>query len=86
MERTVLSARTLNRTLLGRQRLLERTIVDPRPNMRSSRKRQHPVHLSRSRRATGDEPERTFHNAYLLRFGPDGRCADFNEFYMEERS
>ena len=33
--------------------------------------------------ASGDAPERTFHNAYLLRFAPDGRCADFREFYME---
>lgn len=34
--------------------------------------------------ATEDHPERTFHNAYLLRFAPDGRCASFHEFYMEE--
>ena len=34
--------------------------------------------------ATGDSPDRTFHNAYLLRFDPDGRCVDFREFYMEE--
>jgi ketosteroid isomerase-like protein len=34
--------------------------------------------------ASGDTPERTFHNAYLLRFDPDGRCAEFHEFYMEE--
>ena len=34
--------------------------------------------------ATGDKPERTFHNAYLLRFGPDGRCAELHEFYMAE--
>lgn len=34
--------------------------------------------------ASGDEPERTYHNAYLLRFAPDGRCAEFREFYMEE--
>ncbi len=33
---------------------------------------------------TGDEPERTYHNAYLLRFAPDGRCAEFHEFYMLE--
>jgi uncharacterized protein (TIGR02246 family) len=32
--------------------------------------------------AKGDEPEQTYHNAYLLRFGPDGRCAEFTEFYM----
>ncbi len=36
-------------------------------------------------RATGDEPERMYHNAYLLRFAPDGRCAEFHEFYMEEK-
>ena len=34
--------------------------------------------------AAGDEPERTYHNAYLLRFAPDGRCAEFHEFYMKE--
>jgi hypothetical protein len=34
--------------------------------------------------ATGDHPERMFHNAYLLRFAPDGRCASSHEFYMEE--
>ena len=33
---------------------------------------------------TADHPERTFHNAYLLRFASDGRCASFHEFYMEE--
>jgi ketosteroid isomerase-like protein len=32
----------------------------------------------------GDQPERTYHNAYLLRFAPDGRCAEFHEFYMLE--
>lgn len=34
--------------------------------------------------ASGDSPERTYHNAYLLRFDPDGRCAEFHEFYMQE--
>jgi len=34
--------------------------------------------------ATADAPERTFHNAYLIRFDADGRCAEFREFYMEE--
>jgi ketosteroid isomerase-like protein len=34
--------------------------------------------------ASGNEPERTFHNAYLLRFAPDGRCREFSEFYMLE--
>jgi hypothetical protein len=31
-------------------------------------------------------PERTFHNAFLLRFAPDGRCAEFTEYYMLEES
>jgi hypothetical protein len=34
--------------------------------------------------ASGDQPERTYHNAYLLRFAPDRRCAEFREFYMQE--
>lgn len=34
--------------------------------------------------AREDEPERTYHNAYLLRFATDGRCAEFREFYMRE--
>ena len=34
--------------------------------------------------ATGDAPAQTYHNAYLLRFAPDGRCAEFHEFYMLE--
>lgn len=33
---------------------------------------------------TDEAPQRTFHNAYLLRFAPDGRCAEFREFYMRE--
>lgn len=32
----------------------------------------------------GSDPEKTYHNAYLLRFAPDGRCAEFHEFYMLE--
>jgi ketosteroid isomerase-like protein len=36
--------------------------------------------------AEGTEPEKTYRNAYLLRFGPDGRCAEFHEFYMLEDS
>jgi ketosteroid isomerase-like protein len=35
-------------------------------------------------RASATEPERTYHNAYLLRFAPDGRCREFTEFYMRE--
>lgn len=34
--------------------------------------------------ATGNGPERTYHNAFLLRFAPDGRCAEFSEYYMLE--
>jgi ketosteroid isomerase-like protein len=38
-----------------------------------------------SRYAASDgAPERTYHNAYLLRFAPDGRCAEFREFYFLE--
>ena len=33
---------------------------------------------------SGDDPERTYHNAYLLRFAADGRCAEFHELYMLE--
>jgi uncharacterized protein (TIGR02246 family) len=36
--------------------------------------------------ASDKGPERTFHNAFLLRFAPDGRCADFTEYYMREES
>ena len=31
---------------------------------------------------SGEDPERMYHNAYLLRFAADGRCAEFHEFYM----
>jgi hypothetical protein len=34
--------------------------------------------------ATADEPEKVYRNAFLLRFVPDGRCAEFTEFYMLE--
>ena len=34
--------------------------------------------------ATDSAPEKTYHNAYLLRFDSDGRCAEFHEFYMED--
>ena len=34
--------------------------------------------------ATDDEPERTYHNVFLMRFAPDGRCSDFTEVYMLE--
>lgn len=32
-----------------------------------------------------DEPERVYHNAFLLRFGDDGRCDEFAEFYVREK-
>jgi ketosteroid isomerase-like protein len=32
--------------------------------------------------ATPDEPERLYHNAYILEFAADGRCRSFHEFYM----
>jgi hypothetical protein len=34
--------------------------------------------------ASADEPEKTYFNAFLLRFAPDGRCAEFTEYYMLE--
>ncbi len=34
--------------------------------------------------ASDKGPERTFHNAFLLRFAPDGRCVEFTEYYMLE--
>jgi len=34
--------------------------------------------------ATEDQPQQTFHNAFLLRFADDGRCAEYSEFYMLE--
>jgi hypothetical protein len=34
--------------------------------------------------ATGDEPERTYRNVFLMRFAPDGRCREFTELYMLE--
>lgn len=36
--------------------------------------------------ATADEPERTYHNVFLLRFDPEGRCAEFTELFMLERA
>lgn len=34
--------------------------------------------------ATASDPERTYHNVFLMRFAPDGRCAEFTELYMLE--
>lgn len=36
--------------------------------------------------ATPDQPERTYHNAFLLRFDDEGRCSEFSELYMLEGS
>jgi len=35
--------------------------------------------------ATDSEPERKYHNAYLLEFGADGRCSAFHEFWFHEK-
>jgi ketosteroid isomerase-like protein len=35
--------------------------------------------------ASGSEPEKTYHNVFLLRFAPDGRCAAFTEYFMLEQ-
>ena len=34
--------------------------------------------------ATADNPERVYHNVFLMRFAPDGRCAEFTELYMKQ--
>jgi ketosteroid isomerase-like protein len=34
--------------------------------------------------AAGGDPERTYHNAYLLEFDDEGRCTSFHEFYFLE--
>lgn len=34
--------------------------------------------------ATADAPEQTYHNVFLMRFAPDGRCAEFTELWMLE--
>jgi uncharacterized protein (TIGR02246 family) len=36
--------------------------------------------------ASAKGPERTYHNVFLLRFAPDGRCAEFTEYYMAEEA
>jgi ketosteroid isomerase-like protein len=36
--------------------------------------------------ATDKNPERIFHNVFLLRFADDGRCAEFSEYYMAEEA
>ncbi|MGB7861252.1 MAG: nuclear transport factor 2 family protein [Acidimicrobiia bacterium] len=34
--------------------------------------------------AEGEQPEKLYHNAYLLRFDDDGLCAELREFYFLE--
>jgi uncharacterized protein (TIGR02246 family) len=36
-------------------------------------------------KATESEPEKTFHNVYLLEFDDNGRCLSFHEFWFLER-
>ena len=31
------------------------------------------------------EDNRRYHNAFLLRFDPEGRCSEFREFYVREK-
>jgi ketosteroid isomerase-like protein len=33
---------------------------------------------------TDNEPERTYHNVFLLQFAADGRCSEFTEYWMVE--
>ena len=35
-------------------------------------------------RASDSDPERTYHNVFLMRFATDGRCVEFTELYMRE--
>lgn len=34
--------------------------------------------------ANGDQPERTYHNCFVLRFDEDGRCCEFTEWYIRQ--
>jgi hypothetical protein len=34
--------------------------------------------------ASAGDPERTYHNVFLMRFALDGRCSEFTEVYMLE--
>jgi uncharacterized protein (TIGR02246 family) len=31
---------------------------------------------------TGDQEERVYDNCFLMRFGPDGRCTEFTEYFV----
>ncbi len=43
------------------------------------------VGIGRTRyHAEGDDTERVYHNAFILRFA-EGRCAEFHEFYVREK-
>ncbi|MGA7096331.1 MAG: nuclear transport factor 2 family protein [Acidimicrobiia bacterium] len=35
--------------------------------------------------ATGEHPERLYHNAYVLAFDDDGRCSSFHEFFVLDK-
>ena len=35
--------------------------------------------------ADDGEPERVYHNAFLLQFDDEGRCTEFAEFYVREK-
>lgn len=35
--------------------------------------------------ATDDEPEKLYHNCYLLRFDGSGRCRSFTEYFVEQK-
>lgn len=35
--------------------------------------------------AVGDDPERVYHNAFLIELDADGRCRSFTEYYVLER-
>jgi ketosteroid isomerase-like protein len=34
--------------------------------------------------ATASQPEKLYHNCFLIEFDHDGRCTDFTEFYIRE--
>jgi hypothetical protein len=34
--------------------------------------------------ATAEEPRKVYHNIFLVRLTDDGRCRDFDEYYMRE--
>jgi uncharacterized protein (TIGR02246 family) len=36
--------------------------------------------------ANESEPERIYHNAFLLEFGEEGRCSSFREFWVHQKT